>query len=61
MYYIAGLIEKALFYEEFLSTDTTGEPSFLGTVLVAELVSVAKRTLARILVVIVSLGYGIVK
>ena len=55
-----GLIEKALFYEEYEAVDR-GESSIVGTVFVAELVSVAKRSLARILVIIVSLGYGIVK
>lgn len=55
------MIEKALFYEEYQSINSAGESSFFGSIFVAELVSAAKRTLARILVIIVSLGYGIVK
>lgn len=36
-------------------------PSASGLLIFAELVSALKRTLARLLVIIVSLGYGIVK
>lgn len=36
-------------------------PSAPGLLIFAELVSALKRTLARLLVIIVSLGYGIVK
>lgn len=55
------MIEKALFYEEYQSINSTGESSLLGTVFIAEMVSAAKRSLARMLVIIVSFGYGIVK
>lgn len=55
------MIEKAMFYEEYHSINSTGESSLLGTVFIAELISSGKRTLARELVIIVSLGYGIVK
>uniref|UniRef100_A0A3Q0T2L6 GOST seven transmembrane domain-containing protein n=1 Tax=Amphilophus citrinellus TaxID=61819 RepID=A0A3Q0T2L6_AMPCI len=44
-----GMVEKAV----FLFRD--------GLLIFAELVSALKRTLARLLVIIVSLGYGIVK
>lgn len=59
--FITGMIEKALFYEEYQSINSTGESSLLGTVFFAEVVSAAKRSLARMLVIIVSFGYGIVK
>lgn len=36
-------------------------PSAQGLLVFAELISAVKRTLARLLVIIVSLGYGIVK
>lgn len=58
---LIGMIEKALFYEEYQSINSTGESSLLGTVFIAEMVSAAKRSLARMLVIIVSFGYGIVK
>ncbi|KAK7601879.1 hypothetical protein V9T40_009320 [Parthenolecanium corni] len=58
---LIGMIEKAMFYEEYESVNSTGESSLLGTEFAAELVSAAKRSLARMLVIIVSLGYGIVK
>lgn len=59
--FFSGMIEKAMFYEEYESVNSTGESSLLGTEFAAELVSAAKRSLARMLVIIVSLGYGIVK
>ncbi|XP_076321877.1 transmembrane protein 87A isoform X2 [Tachypleus tridentatus] len=55
-----GMIEKAIFYSEYQSINSTGQ-SVKGAVLLAELLSCAKRTLARMLVIIVSLGFGIVK
>lgn len=55
-----GMLEKAMFYAEYQSINTTGV-SIRGVVLMAEWVSCAKRTLARMLVIIVSLGFGIVK
>ena len=57
---LLGMIEKAVFYAEHTSVNTYGR-STRGVVLVAELISCLKRTLARMLVVIVSLGFGIVK
>lgn len=36
-------------------------PTVQGAVVFAELLSAVKRTLARVLVIIASLGYGIVK
>jgi len=57
---ILGTLEKAVFYTEYQTINNTGV-SMPGAVLFAEIVSCAKRTLARMLVIIVSLGFGIVK
>ncbi|KAL3265411.1 hypothetical protein HHI36_009615 [Cryptolaemus montrouzieri] len=57
---LLGMLEKATFYAEYQSINTTGV-RVQGAMLFAEWVSCAKRTLARMLVVIVSLGFGIVK
>ncbi|XP_051233279.1 transmembrane protein 87A [Dicentrarchus labrax] len=55
-----GMVEKAVFCAEYENTNTFGSAS-PGLLIFAELVSALKRTLARLLVIIVSLGYGIVK
>jgi len=55
-----GMLEKALFYAEFQNINSTGIPT-KNLIIMAEVVSCAKRTLARMLVIIVSLGFGIVK
>ena len=55
-----GLLEKATFYAEYESINNTGH-SVRGAILFAELVSCMKRSLARLLVIIVSLGFGIIK
>lgn len=57
---LLGMLEKATFYAEFQSINYTGT-RVQGAMLFAEWISCAKRTLARMLVVIVSLGFGIVK
>lgn len=57
---LLGMLEKAFFYAEYYSLNTTGI-SVEGAELMAEFVSCAKRTLARMLVIIMSLGFGIVK
>lgn len=57
---LLGMLEKAVFYAEYQSINTTGVP-VKTAIHIAEWVSCAKRTLARMLVVIVSLGFGIVK
>lgn len=54
------MLEKAVFFAEYESINKTGE-SVKGAVVFAELVSCLKRTLARMLVIIVSVGFGIVK
>ncbi|XP_048188855.1 transmembrane protein 87A isoform X2 [Perognathus longimembris pacificus] len=55
-----GMLEKAVFYAEFQNIRYKGE-SVQGALVLAELLSAVKRSLARTLVIIVSLGYGIVK
>ncbi|XP_041865851.1 transmembrane protein 87A isoform X1 [Melanotaenia boesemani] len=55
-----GMVEKAVFCAEYENTNNVGNAS-PGLLIFAELVSALKRTLARLLVIIVSLGYGIVK
>lgn len=55
-----GMLEKAVFFGEYETINNTGQ-SVRGAIIFAELVSCLKRSLARMLVIIVSLGYGIVK
>lgn len=55
-----GMLEVATFYAEYSNFNSTGY-TLEWVVLTAEIVSCAKRTLARMLVIIVSLGFGIVK
>ncbi|XP_039528388.1 transmembrane protein 87A isoform X3 [Pimephales promelas] len=50
-----GMIEKAVFCAEYQNTNNVGSAS-QGLLIFAELVSALKRTLARLLVIIVSLG-----
>ncbi|XP_072545567.1 transmembrane protein 87A-like [Salminus brasiliensis] len=57
---ILGMLEKAVFYSEYQSIRYQGEYD-QSAVIFAELLSALKRSLARILVIIVSLGYGIVR
>ena len=58
--FFSGMLEMAMFTAEYSSLNGRGY-SVSGLLIVAELVSCAKRTLARMLVIIVSLGFGIVK
>ncbi|XP_072405278.1 transmembrane protein 87A [Chiloscyllium punctatum] len=57
---LLGMLEKAVFYAEFHTIAQQGV-SVHGAVVFAELLSAVKRTLARVLVIIAALGYGIVK
>ncbi|XP_043929958.1 transmembrane protein 87A-like [Protopterus annectens] len=57
---LLGMLEKAVFYSEYQSIRYTGD-SVQGAVILAEILSALKRSLARILVIIASVGYGIVK
>ncbi|CAG0885497.1 unnamed protein product [Cyprideis torosa] len=56
---LIGMLEKAMYYAEYQSINNSGQSK--GLVMLAEIVSCGKRTIARVLVLIVSLGYGIVK
>ncbi|KAJ7303853.1 hypothetical protein JRQ81_011361 [Phrynocephalus forsythii] len=57
---LLGMLEKAVFYAEFQSVQSQGV-SVQGAVIFAEVLCAVKRMLARVLVIIASLGYGIVK
>ncbi|XP_048259265.1 transmembrane protein 87A-like [Haliotis rufescens] len=57
---VLGMLEKAVFFAEYESIAKSGL-SVNGAIIVAELVSSMKRALARMLVIVVSLGFGIVK
>jgi len=55
-----GMLEKAVFYSEYNSVNNSGI-SLPGAHKFAEAVSALKRSLARMLVIIVSLGFGVIK
>jgi hypothetical protein len=55
-----GMLEKAVFYSEYSAVNHTGL-SLTGAHKFAQAVSALKRSLARMLVIIVSLGFGIIK
>jgi len=55
-----GMLEKAVFYSEYNSVNKSGL-SLPGAHKFAEAVSALKRSLARMLVIIVSLGFGVIK
>lgn len=57
---LLGLIEKIIFVTEYESLNRTGIKNNYGAEVFGELVSACKRTAARILVVVVSVGFGIV-
>ncbi|XP_066525958.1 transmembrane protein 87A-like [Hoplias malabaricus] len=57
---ILGMLEKAVLYSEYQSVRYTGDCD-QNAVIFGELLSALKRSLARVLVIIVSLGYGIVR
>uniref|UniRef100_A0A914W482 Transmembrane protein 87A n=1 Tax=Plectus sambesii TaxID=2011161 RepID=A0A914W482_9BILA len=57
---LLGVLEKAVFYAEYQTMNITGR-SVEGAIELAQLVSYLKRTLARMLIIAVSIGYGIVK
>jgi hypothetical protein len=56
-----GMVEKAIFTVEYENINNNGNRATQALIICAEIISCAKRTLARMLVLIVSLGYGIVK
>jgi len=55
-----GMLEKAVFYSEYSAVNHSGL-SLTGAHKFAQAVSALKRSLARMLVIIVSLGFGIIK
>lgn len=55
-----GLLEKAAFLGEYESVNKTGQ-SVYGAIVFGELVSSAKKMLSRMLVIIVCVGFGIVR
>uniref|UniRef100_A0A0K0FJN3 Transmembrane protein 87A (inferred by orthology to a human protein) n=1 Tax=Strongyloides venezuelensis TaxID=75913 RepID=A0A0K0FJN3_STRVS len=57
---LVGLIEKAVFLSEFSTVNETGFTTS-GMIEFAEIISSFKRTLSRVLIIIVSIGYGVVK
>lgn len=57
---ILGMLEKAVFYSEYNNINNSGN-SIPGAVKFAEAVSSLKRAVARMLVIIVSLGFGITR
>ena len=54
------MLEKAVFFAEYENINKDGQP-VRGAIILAELVSCVKRGLARMLVIIVCLGFGIIK
>ncbi|XP_033113013.1 transmembrane protein 87A-like [Anneissia japonica] len=57
---LLGLLEKVLFYSKYHHINSTGYAS-PATLVFAELVSCLKRTVARMLMIIISMGFGITK
>ncbi|KAI1718291.1 lung seven transmembrane receptor domain-containing protein [Ditylenchus destructor] len=57
---LIGMIEKAVFYAEYANMNESGQ-SIEGLLEVAELTSCLKRTMAHVLIIIVSVGFGVVK
>lgn len=57
---LLGMLEKAVFFAEYENINKDGQP-VRGAIILAELVSCVKRGLARMLVIIVCLGFGIIK
>ena len=55
-----GMLEKAVLFSEYNNVNDTGVPAH-GLVVLALVLSCIKRTLSRILIIIVSMGFGIVK
>jgi len=55
-----GMIECSTWYFEYLNYNMTGV-YHLGAIIVGILVSTFKRTLSRLLVLVVSMGFGVVK
>ncbi|KAH3854856.1 hypothetical protein DPMN_097414 [Dreissena polymorpha] len=58
---VLGMLEKAVFYSEYQSIANTGLSVAEGTLIIAEVISCFKRALARMLIIIVSVGFGVVR
>ena len=57
---LLGLIEKAVFFAEYKQIENTGEYSYI-TLISGELISCMSRTFMRMLLILASLGFDIVK
>ncbi|KAL7015314.1 hypothetical protein ACKWTF_016394 [Chironomus riparius] len=57
---LLGMLEKAMFYFEYHQANSIGYSS-MPLALSAELISCVKRTLSRVLVLYISMGFGIIK
>ncbi|KAG5666710.1 hypothetical protein PVAND_014725 [Polypedilum vanderplanki] len=57
---LLGMMEKAMFYFEYHQANSIGYSS-MPLALSAELISCIKRTLSRVLVLYISMGFGIIK
>jgi hypothetical protein len=55
-----GILESTIWYFQYLVYNLEGE-THMGAVIVGVLVSTLKRTVSRLLVLVVSLGFGVVK
>jgi hypothetical protein len=55
-----GMIETATLYFDDLGYNISGE-NYVGAMIVGVIVSTIKRTISRLLVLVVSMGYGVVK
>ncbi|XP_065193329.1 transmembrane protein 87B-like isoform X2 [Sycon ciliatum] len=55
-----GMVEKVLFFSEYYRGNAEGREG-MSLLVTAEIVSASKRTLARLLIIIISLGVGIVR
>lgn len=60
-FFVTGMLEKAVFYSDYQNIDSTGMSLSKNAVIAAEVISSLKRALARMLVIIVSVGFGVVK
>jgi hypothetical protein len=57
---ILGLVENLTLFFDHVGYNSSGE-NFVAAMIVGVIVSTFKRTISRILVLVVSLGYGVVK
>jgi len=55
-----GVIEMATLYFDYLGYNISGE-NYVGAMMVGVIVSTIKKSISRLLVLVVSMGYGVVK